>query len=82
MVPGLPGPDGVSGRQAACRSCGSAELRPVLSLGRLPLANALLRAEQLGQAEPRYPLDLAFCPDCSLVQILVTVSVVVLLSVL
>ena len=63
----------MSGRQVACRSCGSAGLRAILSLGRLPLANALLRAEQLGQAEPRYPLDLAFCPGCSLVQILETV---------
>jgi SAM-dependent methyltransferase len=45
----------------------------VLSLGRTPLANALLTAEQLDQPEERYPLDLAFCRECSLVQILETV---------
>jgi SAM-dependent methyltransferase len=39
----------------------------------MPLANALLVAEQLTQQEPTYPLDLAFCPHCSLVQITETV---------
>ncbi len=56
-----------------CRSCGQHCLRPVLSLGETPLANALLTADQLSQPEPLYPLDLAFCPVCSLVQITVTV---------
>jgi SAM-dependent methyltransferase len=41
----------------------------VLSLGKMPLANALLTAEQLTEPEPRYPLDLAFCSSCALVQI-------------
>ncbi len=56
-----------------CRSCGQDGLQVVLSLGRSPLANALLSAEQLDQPEPAYPLDLAFCPGCTLVQILETV---------
>ena len=54
---------------AACRLCGAADLRPVLSLGEMPLANALLTADQLDEPEPKYPLDVAFCPACSLVQI-------------
>jgi SAM-dependent methyltransferase len=45
----------------------------VLSLGRTPLANALLTAEQLVKPEGTYPLDLVFCPHCSLVQITETV---------
>ena len=57
----------------ACRSCGANELELVLSLGRTPLANALLTREQLSQPEPIYPLDLAFCPSCALVQITETV---------
>ena len=57
-----------------CRSCGERRLAPVLSLGRTPLANALLTAEQLQQPETTYPLELALCPDCSLVQITETVS--------
>ncbi|MGA2629701.1 MAG: class I SAM-dependent methyltransferase [Terriglobia bacterium] len=56
-----------------CRSCGSSDLEMVLSLGQTPLANALLTAEQLEQPEGRYPLELAFCKSCSLVQILETV---------
>ena len=57
----------------ACRSCGGAGLRKFLSLGRTPLANALLTADQLDRPEPTYPLDLAFCEDCSLVQLAETV---------
>src|SRR4029077_17171841 len=56
-----------------CRSCGSAELHPVLSLGETPLANSLLSEEQLGEPEPRYPLDLVLCRACALVQITETV---------
>ena len=56
-----------------CRSCGGGDLRIVLSLGRTPLANALLRPEQLAEEETRYPLELAFCGGCALVQIMETV---------
>jgi SAM-dependent methyltransferase len=35
----------------------------------MPLANALLRPDQLDQPEPRYPLELVVCPECSLAQI-------------
>lgn len=59
---------------ALCRSCGCAGLELVLSLGRTPLANALLTRDQLCLPEPVFPLELAFCPECSLVQILETVS--------
>lgn len=52
-----------------CRSCAYFPLTPILSLGLTPLANSLLTDRQLTQPEPRYPLDLVFCPDCSLVQI-------------
>jgi len=58
---------------AVCRSCGCFGLEQILSLGKLPLANALLRGEQLSLPEPTFPLELAFCPVCSLVQILETV---------
>jgi SAM-dependent methyltransferase len=56
-----------------CRSCGSRQLAPILSLGKTPLANALLSKEQLGQPELTYPLDLVLCTACSLVQITETV---------
>ncbi|MCP3919691.1 MAG: class I SAM-dependent methyltransferase [bacterium] len=57
----------------ACRSCGSGELSVFLELGDLPLSDGLVRREQLGEDEPRYPLDVAFCEGCGLVQILETV---------
>ncbi len=56
-----------------CRSCGRLGCQPILSLGRTPLANRLLKADQLGEPEPLYPLDLVFCPHCSLVQITETI---------
>lgn len=53
----------------ACRSCHSAELLPFLSLGETPLADALVDAESLDRADDRFPLEVAFCPACTLVQI-------------
>jgi SAM-dependent methyltransferase len=56
----------------ACRSCGAARLELILSLGSTPLANSLV-TEPAEEAEARYPLDLVFCPACTLVQITETV---------
>jgi SAM-dependent methyltransferase len=56
-----------------CRSCGGKELSVFLSLGDMPLSDGLLAPEDLERQEPRYPLDVAFCPDCALAQILETV---------
>src|SRR5262249_34204675 len=53
----------------ACRSCGSTPLEPVLSLGSTPLANALRTENDLAEPEPKFPLELAMCPKCALVQI-------------
>lgn len=58
---------------SVCRSCGAKGLKLLVSLGTMPLANALLTREQLKQPEPKYSLDLAFCPQCTLVQITETV---------
>jgi SAM-dependent methyltransferase len=57
-----------------CRACGYTELNPVLNLGKTPLANGLLTEAQLEQPEAVYPLELVFCPHCTLVQITETVS--------
>ncbi len=56
-----------------CRSCDAEGLVTFLELGRTPLANSLLTEADLGGVEDRFPLDVAFCPKCSLVQILETV---------
>jgi SAM-dependent methyltransferase len=59
--------------QARCRSCEKTGLKLILSLGRTPLANSLLSDADLAQPEATFPLDLVFCPNCSLVQITETV---------
>lgn len=56
-------------QQFQCRSCGAVDYVPILDLGRQPLANALRTAEELKRPEPTYPLELVFCPVCSLVQL-------------
>lgn len=42
----------------------------MLSLGDTPLADAFLDPADLARPEPRFPLEIAFCPSCSLVQVL------------
>jgi SAM-dependent methyltransferase len=56
-----------------CRSCGEEGLLEFLSLGPMPLTDAYVSQSLIGEPEPRYPLDVVFCPRCSLVQILFTV---------
>lgn len=52
-----------------CRSCGSDQGSLVLDLGRQPLANRLLNPQDLARPEPVYPLRLAVCRECWLLQI-------------
>jgi hypothetical protein len=56
----------------ACRSCGEREVEPVLSLGEIPLVNALVEPGDTS-VDARYPLDVVRCPRCTLVQITETV---------
>lgn len=63
-----------------CRICSNSELRPILSLGCTPLANSLLTKEQLDQPEQLYPLEVVFCPQCTLIQITETVDPAILFS--
>ncbi len=53
----------------ACHACKNPQLDLILSFGKTPLADALLSATQLQEPEIFAPLDLAFCPQCGLVQI-------------
>ena len=52
-----------------CRSCAARSGELILDLGEQPLANNLLAPEDLGQPEPRFPLRLAVCTECWLLQI-------------
>src|SRR6059036_4272124 len=63
-----------------CRSCGSRQGALILDLGLQPLANNLLRLEDLAKPEPKFPLRLAVCQSCWLLQILDLVPPVQLFS--
>lgn len=66
--------------ESSCRACGAINLIEFLKLGDLPLSDGLVFPEDVDKPEPRFPLDVVFCPDCTLVQILETVSPDVLFS--
>ena len=57
-----------------CRACGHEQRDDVLAFGPMPLSDGLLSKSQLEEHEPRYPLTVLFCPECSLVQIRETVE--------
>src|SRR6266550_4693193 len=63
-----------------CRSCTQKEGALILDLGLQPLANNLLREEDLAKPEPKFPLRLAICESCWLLQILDLVPPVRLFS--
>src|SRR5262249_29730229 len=63
-----------------CRSCGQKEGALILDLGLQPLANNLLRQEDLAKPEPKFPLRLALCQSCWLLQIVDLVPPVQLFS--
>lgn len=54
---------------ANCHSCGHHGLLPVLDLGKMPKSDGLLADGRVGM-EQRYPLQLGYCPSCTLMQLL------------
>ena len=60
-------------RITSCRSCGCEDLRIILDLGSQPIANALISEEELDRPEASFPLAVAFCPGCALLQVTETV---------
>ena len=57
----------MSGR--ACLGCGAGVGEPFLDLGVQPLANAFVKPEDAARREPRFPLAVAYCAGCHLVQL-------------
>jgi SAM-dependent methyltransferase len=64
----------MNGNLTACRSCGSKHFEVFLDLGSMPLADRILKPKQLQESEPYFPLEVAFCHNCALVQITETVD--------
>lgn len=57
---------------SVCRGCGIASLTQFFDLGMQPPANALL--QNADSFEEKYPLSLAYCKSCSLVQLEYTID--------
>ena len=55
--------------RSRCRGCGSELNRQILDLGMSPLCESFLRADQLNEMEPFYPLRVFVCEACWLVQL-------------
>ena len=53
----------------ACRLCGDALRNTFVDLGKSPLCESYLSAEQLDQVEHFYPLHVEICAECLLVQL-------------
>jgi hypothetical protein len=56
-------------RRSTCRVCGGRRLEVFLQLGPQPLANAYVDPARTAD-EPWFPLDVAVCHDCRLVQLI------------
>lgn len=61
--------DSTYARRTTCRACDEGTLHTFLNLGPQPLANALPASEAEFADERTYPLDVALCTTCGLVQI-------------
>lgn len=57
-----------------CGLCGSIDLVSALRLAPSPIANAFVAADQLGEVDPRLPLELARCRECGHIQLLAIVD--------
>ncbi len=58
---------------SACAGCGAAPIVPVFSLGRMPPVNAFVTPAEVA-CEESFPLDVHFCPACTLLQLYPTVA--------
>lgn len=56
-----------------CRYCNSSDLTQFISLGEHPPSNSFISSDQI-EKEKKYPLDVYFCNECYLVQLLDVVS--------
>ena len=55
-------------KETKCRSCGYEGIVKFLELGNIPPVNAFIQEEKI-KDEKFYPLNLAYCPNCFLVQL-------------
>lgn len=61
-------------RRQTCRGCGGTSFELVMPMAATPPADAYISVERLDETQQVYPLDLFFCNDCGLVQLLDVVA--------
>jgi SAM-dependent methyltransferase len=66
--------------RTSCRLCDAKDLVKVLSLASTPPANAFVPAAAIADEQPRFPLDLWFCRECTHLQLLDVVDPSVLFA--
>lgn len=54
----------------SCRMCGSKNLHKFLDLGEQPLANSFVKKEDLLKPEQKFPLEVYWCGNCNLAQLI------------
>src|ERR1035437_4193812 len=52
-----------------CRICGSNKLLDAIDLGKQPIPNGFLKKSDLKRREPKYPVRVCFCTNCSLMRL-------------
>lgn len=57
-----------------CQVCSTRELRPIIDMGHHPPSDRFLTTDQLNREEIHYPLKVAICDECKLVQLTSTVD--------
>lgn len=65
---------GIVREVSSCRVCGCSDLSHYLDLGMMPLANNLAASTDAAKAMRRFPMQVQYCPDCSLSQLTVVID--------
>ncbi len=65
----IPGQTQSTAKSARCRFCGAPLQQTFVDLGMSPLCESYLKADQLNEMEPFYPLHVKVCGECFLVQL-------------
>ncbi len=53
-----------------CKICNISSLKKFISFGKMPVANAFLKPDQLHKEEYFYDMEVGFCEDCMMVQMI------------
>lgn len=61
-------------KRTNCRACKSTNVKLALNLAATPVGDHYLKENDLGKVQQSYPMDLYFCNDCTLAQLLDVVS--------